>query len=66
MDPENDSGNLEYKLKLVSLSNNRFNELCTQMKYRLDEGDNECIYNICINDNGSIQGLSRSEYNTKY
>ena len=66
MDPENDSGNLEYKLKLVSLSNNRFNELCTQMKYRLDEGDNECIYKIGINDNGSIQGLSRSEYNTTY
>ena len=66
MDPENDSGNLEYKLKLVSISNDRFNELSTQMKYRLDEGDNECIYKIGINDNGSIQGLSRSEYNTTY
>jgi len=59
---ENDEGNIEYKWKLVGLSDDRFKHLVTQMKYRLSEGQGEAIYEIGINDDGFPLGLTESEY----
>lgn len=44
--PESEQGNVEYKLKLVDPSSQRFEHLVTQMKWRLREGHGEAIYQI--------------------
>jgi len=47
--PEPEQGNIEYKLKLINPSSQRFEHLVTQMKWRLREGQGEAIYRIGIN-----------------
>ena len=44
--PEPEQGNVEYKLKLINPSSERFEHLVTQMKWRLKEGHGEAIYQI--------------------
>lgn len=62
-EPEKEDGNIEYKLKLVDKSDERIEGLATQMKYRCEEGSSECIYNIGVNDDGTIVGITEAEYN---
>jgi len=62
MDPENDTGNIEYKLKLIDKDNNRIETLATQMRYRCAEGEGECIYNLGIEDDGTMTGITEKEY----
>ncbi|CAG0913245.1 unnamed protein product [Notodromas monacha] len=59
--PEPALGNIEYKLKLVNPTRQRFEHLVTQMKWRLREGEGEAIYEIGIEDNGHFLGLSPHE-----
>ncbi|XP_014204247.1 GTP-binding protein 2 [Copidosoma floridanum] len=61
--PEPEQGNIEYKLKLVNPSNQRFEHLVTQMKWRLQEGHGKAIYQIGVEDNGRLAGLSKDEMN---
>ena len=63
MEPEKNDGNIEYKLKLINKSSERIEELATQMRYRCNEGNGECIYNIGVEDNGNILGISEEEFN---
>lgn len=56
--PEPQQGNVEYKLKLVNPTNQRLEHLVTQMKWRLREGQGEAIYEIGVEDNGLMTGLS--------
>lgn len=62
LNKESDEGNIEYKLKLINLDNNTINKRVTQMKYRLYEGNGECIYYIGIQDDGTPIGLTIDEY----
>lgn len=62
MEPEKYEGNVEYKLKLVDKDNERIEQLVTQMRYRCNEGDGECIYKLGVEDNGKIEGLTDKEY----
>lgn len=50
--PEPEQGNIEYKLKLINPSSQRFEHLVTQMKWRLREGHGEAIYQIGTNNRG--------------
>lgn len=50
--PEPEFGNVEYKLKLISPSKHRFDHLVTQLKWRLNEGNGEAIYEIGVTDSG--------------
>ncbi|XP_013779989.1 GTP-binding protein 2-like [Limulus polyphemus] len=59
--PEAADGNVEYKLKLISPSQSRFEHLVTQMKWRLREGQGEAIYEIGVEDGGMLVGLSQCE-----
>lgn len=69
--PENDEGNVEYKRHLCteelkysdSELNIRFQQLVTQLKFRLSEGDGIAIYYIGVEDDGSIYNLSKKERN---
>ncbi|KAK5639710.1 hypothetical protein RI129_012202 [Pyrocoelia pectoralis] len=55
--PEPQAGNIEYKLKIINPSRQRFEHLVTQMKWRLREGQGEAIYEIGVEDNGVLAGL---------
>ncbi|CAL1531257.1 unnamed protein product [Lymnaea stagnalis] len=59
--PEEEEGNIEYKLKLVKPSDFRMEHLVTQMKWRLEEGHGEAIYEIGVEDSGFLAGLSDTE-----
>ena len=59
--PEPSDGNIEYKLKLVNPSKQRLDHLVTQMKWRLNEGDGECFYQIGVSDNGFLHGLNDND-----
>lgn len=58
---EDNEGNIEYKLKLVHPSEDRLIHLTTQMKYRLQEGNGEAIYEIGVEDNGNPLGLCKDD-----
>lgn len=59
--PEPQNGNIEYKLKLVNPSSQRLEHLVTQMKWRLREGNGEAIYEMGVEDNGIMTGLSEED-----
>lgn len=50
--PEPQYGNIEYKLKLTNPSKQRLDHLITQLKWRLNEGNGEAIYEIGVTDSG--------------
>uniref|UniRef100_A0A3B5KPR3 Tr-type G domain-containing protein n=1 Tax=Xiphophorus couchianus TaxID=32473 RepID=A0A3B5KPR3_9TELE len=52
---------LIHKLKLVNPTQNRFEHLATQMKWRLQEGRGEAVYQIGVEDNGMLVGLSEED-----
>ena len=54
-------GNIEYKLKLTSISNARFARLVTQLKWRLLEGGGQAYYELGVADSGALIGLSRPD-----
>jgi GTPase len=62
MNPENDQGSVEYKLKLINKDDSRIDELVSQMRYRCNEGDGECVYNIGVSNNGTLEGITEEEY----
>ncbi|KAJ1629602.1 hypothetical protein T492DRAFT_1145053 [Pavlovales sp. CCMP2436] len=64
LERESDEGNVEYKLKLTEVSRARFTQLVTQMKYRLEEGGGEALYEIGVADDGRAIGLSPDELAT--
>ncbi|KAG1781284.1 hypothetical protein EV702DRAFT_1075335 [Suillus placidus] len=59
--PENDEGNVEYKLHLLSPSPSRFTRLVTQLKWRLLEGGGQAYYELGVADSGVLIGLERRE-----
>lgn len=63
---ENDEGNVEYKLRLKepNCSPVRFQQLVTQMKYRLAEGNGECFYFVGVEDDGYPRGLTQADLDT--
>ena len=59
---EEDIDDFHSKLFNKRLTNNlRFNQLASQMKFRLNEGNGVAIYYLGINDNGSVYNLSNKE-----
>jgi GTPase len=62
MEPESELGNIEYKLKLLSTTDERIESLATQMRYRCQEGEGECIYEIGVGDDGTLNGITEEEY----
>lgn len=62
--PENDSGNKEYKLKLVFADQNSIEHIASQMRYRLEEGQGEAFYTLGVTDSGGVIGLTDDEYKT--
>ncbi|CAO1632456.1 unnamed protein product [Sympodiomycopsis kandeliae] len=60
--PEPDKrGNLEYKLRILPVTANRFSRLVTQLKWRLAEGNGLAVYEIGVLDDGTLIGLPKDE-----
>lgn len=59
--PENDEGAVEYKLKLYRTRGPRFEQLVTQLRFRLSEGNGVAWYYLGVMDNGHLIGLSPDE-----
>lgn len=57
---ENDNGNSEYKYYILPASADRFDRLVTQLRWRLNEGDGSCLYEIGVLDDGTLEGISMS------
>jgi GTPase len=66
IDPENDEGNKEYKLKLSNTDVVKLEHITSQMRYRLEEGQGEAFYTIGVNDDGRVVGLTDEEYKITY
>uniref|UniRef100_A0A8C7STS2 Tr-type G domain-containing protein n=1 Tax=Oncorhynchus mykiss TaxID=8022 RepID=A0A8C7STS2_ONCMY len=49
------------ELKLVNPTQYRFEHLATQLKWRLQEGRGEAVYQIGVEDNGLLVGLSEGD-----
>ncbi|EJD08001.1 uncharacterized protein FOMMEDRAFT_144140 [Fomitiporia mediterranea MF3/22] len=58
--PEVEEGNIEYKLRLLNPSMERFTRLVTQLKWRLLEGGGQAYYELGVADSGQLVGLSRT------
>lgn len=61
LDPELEEGNIEYKRYLFNLTDIRYQQLLTQLQWRLSEGDGEAIYYIGVNDDGNYFELTRDQ-----
>ena len=59
--PESDEGSVEYKRHLVNPSARNFEKLTTQLLWRLNEGGGECLYEIGVDDDGFVRGISEEE-----
>ncbi|CAF3272896.1 unnamed protein product [Rotaria socialis] len=59
--PEPQEGNIEYKLKLIDPNPYRLEHLITQMNWRLQEGQGEALYEIGVEDCGTLSGVSSEE-----
>ena len=64
--PENDEGFIEYKIKISPTTPERFEKLVSQLKYRLEEGNGECLYRLGVADNGECVGLTDQEFTESY
>jgi GTPase len=58
---EVEEGNIEYKLKLIAPTAERFEHLVSQCKWRLTEGCGEAIYEVGVEDDGTPSGLTPEE-----
>jgi small GTP-binding protein len=63
LSPEKDDGSVEYKLKLLNIVDERIKTLATQMRYRCEEGNGEAIYNLGVEDDGTMTGITEEEFN---
>jgi GTPase len=61
LEPENEYGNVEYKLRLTDPTPERIERLVTQLKWRIREGQGEAILFLGVKDNGQFVGLTPDE-----
>ncbi len=64
LEKEKPDGKVEYKLILKRLDEKRLDEIATQLKYRIEEGLGEALYEIGVMDNGEIIGLKDEDLKT--
>jgi len=61
-----DEGNHEYKRHLCAPTAKRFDELVTQLKWRVSEGAGEALYELGVDDDGTVVGLSDDDIATSF
>jgi hypothetical protein len=63
MEKESYFGNIEYKRYIKFSTDKKKTSLTSQLKFRLREGNGNCIYRIGVEDNGEIYNISENCYN---
>lgn len=58
---EVEEGNQEYKFKLTNLADETLQHRITQLNWRLNEGNDEAVYQIGVEDDGHPMGLSETD-----
>ena len=66
LDEEDDNGNIEYKRFILLDNELKKNQLLTQLKWRLLEGDGEATYYLGIDDDGSCSNVSKEILNDSF
>eukprot|EP00736_Rhodelphis_marinus_P002398 Rmarinus@m.12992 len=61
MPREVEEGNVEYKRHLASPDQDRFEQLVSQLKYRLTEGNGEALYELGVEDDGKLLGIPEDD-----
>ena len=61
---EKNEKNGAYTLKFLNPSREKIQSLLTQMKYRLQEGNGEAIYEIGVGEDGNPLGLCKEDMNS--
>ncbi|RNF11176.1 putative GTP-binding protein [Trypanosoma rangeli] len=59
---EDDEGDVEYKWRLTNVTPSRFEHLVTQLRFRVREGNGQCLYELGIANDGSPRGLLLHDY----
>ncbi len=59
---EDEYGNIEYKLKVIPKNNFRLEQLVSQMKWRISEGNGTAYYYLGVKDDGKIINISNNEF----
>ena len=62
MEAEKNDGNIEYKRSIIDKDQERIENLSTQMKFRVNEGDGEAFYYVGVEDDGKFSGITEDEY----
>mgnify|MGYP001277268859 CR=1 FL=1 len=58
---EKETGNIEYKIRLSNDTEEKINQLGTQMLYRLYQGKGYVIYYLGVCDNGDVLGILEND-----
>ena len=66
LSPEPQTGNIEYKYKLIQVDKTKKMKLTSQMKWRVFEGDGYATYFVGVRDNGDIDPIIWNEYIETY
>lgn len=61
LEPEDDTGNHEYKYRLTGLTKEDLEGKTTQLNFRLEEGSGEAIYQIGVTDDGCPLGITNEQ-----
>tara|TARA_B100000963_G_C22584509_1_gene652423 strand:+ start:1018 stop:1386 length:369 start_codon:yes stop_codon:yes gene_type:complete len=64
MPPENGGGHIEYKFKLIKITQLKITKLTTQMLYRFMQGNGKAEYYLGVMDDGKVIGLNENELYT--
>ena len=64
--PENEYGNIEYKMKLIDKKEDRIQEIASQMRFRTYQGGGESIYVIGVADDGQLVGVDDDEFEESF
>ena len=59
---EDDFGDTEYKLFIHTKNPLSIEKMESQIRYRINEGDGECVFILGITDSGILIGLTKNEY----
>ena len=62
LEREREDGNNEYKRKLINNSREKIEKLASQMRFRCQEGNGEAIYTLGVEDDGTITGITKDDY----
>ena len=63
---EKETGNIQYKIRLCNDTEEKINQLGTQMLYRLYQGEGYVIYYLGVCDNGDIMGIFENDLDISF